>query len=250
MSSASVAWQATDAPGRPSCYHGVVNDPARTPHISPELPVGTPFCSDFFARPSDQVGRDLVGKILWMQGVGGGRLTEVEAYLPEDDPACHAFRGLTARNAAMFGPPGTIYVYVSYGIHVLLNLVCDCEGVGSAVLLRSFEPLGDTRVLAQNRAGARRSADTRPVGGAPRPLAELSCGPGRVGQALGLHLGLNGLPLGDKSGLFIIDDRWRPEVACSTRIGISKGDRLPLRYYASGSAYVSGSRRTSRGEGT
>jgi DNA-3-methyladenine glycosylase len=157
---------------------------------------------------------------------------------------------LTARNAAMFGPPGTVYVYICYGIHVLLNLVCDLEGVGSAVLLRSFEPLGDTRVLVHNRAGARKRADGRGESGGAVTLPELSCGPGRVGQALGLHLGLNGLPLGDMSGLFIIDDRWRPEVACSTRIGISQGDRLPLRYYAVGSAYVSGSRRTSRGEGT
>ncbi len=99
---------------------------------------------------------DLIGKILWREGVGGGRLTEVEAYLPDDDPACHAACGPTRRNAAMFGPPGTVYVYLSYGVHVLLNLVCDREQVGSAVLIRSFEPLGETRHLRLNRRGTGR----------------------------------------------------------------------------------------------
>ena len=94
-----------------------------TMHLS--LPPGQLLMSEFFSRPSDEVAPDLIGKILWRSGVGGGRLTEVEAYLPQDDPACHAARGRTARNAAMFGPPGCIYVYLSYGIHVLLNLVCD-----------------------------------------------------------------------------------------------------------------------------
>ena len=144
-------------------------------------PLDRPFCSDFFARPSDQVGSDLVGKILWMQGVGGGRLTEVEAYLPEDDPACHAFRGLTARNAAMFGPPGTIYVYRSYGIHVLLNLVCDwrewdrlcCCGASSRSATRGC--------LRQNRAGARRSRIDRSGRPAAAGRTLVRTGAGRPG---------------------------------------------------------------------
>jgi len=185
------------------------------------------------------VAPDLIGMILWRDGIGGGRLTEVEAYLPEDDPACHAYRGRTERNAAMFGPPGTIYVYLSYGIHVLLNLVCDQESTGSAVLVRSFEPLGDTRVLARNRGLT--SAFRAPA---------LSTGPGRVGQALALELGLNGLPLGAASGLFVIDDGRRSEVGCTTRIGISQGHQLLLRYYMVGSAYVTGPRRHLGGEST
>ena len=205
------------------------------------LPKGVMLPAGFFARPSDEVGPELIGKVLWVRGTGGGRLTEVEAYLPEGDPASHAAPGRTARNAAMFGPPGCIYLFRSYGIHTCLNMVCDREGVGSAVLIRSFEPMGDTERLQHNRgAGSRASA---PVVGGPW----LSCGPGRVGQALGLHLGLDGLPLGDESGVFILDDGTRPEIACTTRIGISRGAALPLRYYLVGSTYVSTAGRISGG---
>jgi DNA-3-methyladenine glycosylase len=199
------------------------------------LPAGRVVEAEFFARPSEVVAPELVGKILWVRRVGGGRLTEVEAYLPEGDPACHAARGRTRRNAAMFGPPGSIYVYRSYGIHVLLNLVCERESVASAVLIRSFEPVGDVKYLRRNRG--MEDGDGR----------ELSCGPGRVGQALGLHLGLNGLELGEASGVFVIDDGERPEVAATTRVGISQGEGLPLRYYADGSKHVSRVARTIEG---
>jgi DNA-3-methyladenine glycosylase len=208
--------------------------------LLPDLPAGRLLTDDFFARSSELVAHDLIGKILWREGVGGGRLTELEAYLPCHDPACHAARGLTRRNAAMFGPPGTVYLYLSYGIHVLLNLVCDWERVGSAVLVRSFEPLGDTRRLRLNRA--RNGKAAAPAGASVDHLRlgpYLSCGPGRVGQALDLHLGLDGLPLGDASGLYVIDDGVVPTVERTERIGISKGDRLLLRFVMSESAYVS-----------
>jgi DNA-3-methyladenine glycosylase len=211
-----------------------------------EPPPGRLVPSSFFASPSDQVAPRLLGTILWFRGIGGGRLTEVEAYLPEDDPACHAYRGLTRRNAAMFGPPGTIYVFQSYGVHMLLNLVCDHEGVGSAVLMRSFEPLGDTSILEANRRVVRRVTLQCNRAAQPPRKVDLARGPGCVGQALAVHLGLNGVTLGEDSGVLVIDDGWRPEVGCSTRIGISRGDRLPLRFYTVGSAYVSGSRRTRR----
>lgn len=172
----------------------------------------------------------MIGKILWSLGVGGGRLTEVEAYLPEGDPACHAARGLTPRNAAMFAAPGHLYVYLSYGLHALLNLVCDREAVGSAVLIRSFEPVGDISALAKNR-----SMDGSEKNAAPM---QISCGPGRVGQALGIHLGLSGLPLGNESGLFVIDDGVVPKVERSARIGVSQGQGLLLRFYMGGSRYV------------
>jgi DNA-3-methyladenine glycosylase len=185
-----------------------------------DLPAGRTLKAEFFARSSDDVAPDLVGKIVWRAGVGGGRLTEVEAYLPENDPACHAARGRTPRNAAMFGQPGCLYVFLSYGMHVLLNLVCDLESRGSAVLIRSLEPLDD--------------AFQRP-----------SRGPGRVGKALGIHLGLNALPLGEVSGLHVIDDGVVPEVIRTTRVGISQGGHLPLRFYMADSAYVThGVRRT------
>jgi DNA-3-methyladenine glycosylase len=184
------------------------------------LPSGRMLTAEFFARASDEVAPDLIGKILWRSGVGGGRLTEVEAYLPENDPACHAARGRTPRNAAMFGPPGCVYVFLSYGVHMLLNLVCDRESRGSAVLIRSFEPLDDS-------------------------VQRLSCGPGRVGKALGIHLGLNALPLGEVTGLYIIDDGVVPEVARATRVGISQGGELSLRFYVPGNVCVThGMRRT------
>ncbi len=181
----------------------------------------------FFARPADLVAPELIGKILWREGVGGGRLVEVEAYLPEDDPACHAHRGMTPRNRAMFGPPGTVYVYVSYGVHLLLNLVCEVEGVGAAVLVRAMEPLGDTSILLANRglgSGDERSATS---------------GPGRVGQALGLDLGWNFVELGFESGLAVFDAGEAPPVETTERIGISSGGHLDLRYILAGSRYLS-----------
>jgi len=197
----------------------------------------------FFDRPSPSVAQDLIGKILWREGVGGGRLTEVEAYLPEGDPACHAACGMTKRNEAMFGPAGHIYVYLSYGVHVLLNIVCDREGRGSAVLIRSFEPVGDVSQLEANRAlrgtGRARSRSAR---------CDISRGPGRVGQALALGLELNGLPLGTPSGLWVYDDGKAAQVVLSERIGISKGGHLPLRFCLAGSPYVSHSGRRREGE--
>lgn len=216
-----------------------------SPVLDRRLPGGDALANDFFARSSDLVARDLIGKVVWRAGVGGGRLTEVEAYLPEDDPACHAACGMTRRNAAMFGPPGSIYVYLSYGIHVLLNLVCDRPNVGSAVLIRAFEPLGDTRQLERNRGldrdtPGRSQTDMQGTTAWPRhETGRLSRGPGRVGQALGLDLGLNGLLLGEESELYVIDDGSAPEVDCTERIGITKGDRLLLRFVMRDSAHVS-----------
>ncbi len=224
----------------------VSSSSSRAP-IGPLQPDGRLVEAAFFARPSDAVAPDLLGKILWRGGVGGGRLTEVEAYLPESDPACHAYRGRTARNAAMFGLPGTIYVFRSYGIHFLLNLVCEGEGVGAAVLIRSFEPVGETSLLERNRSDNRRLARRY---GHPcvdsRVRLDLSCGPGRVGQALGVDLSLNGTSIGEDSGFVLIDDGWRAEVGCSTRIGISRGEKLLLRYFAADTIYTSGSRRMRR----
>ena len=193
---------------------------------APSLPPGDILGPDFFARPSDQVAADLIGKIVWAPEVGGGRLTEVEAYLPVGDPASHAACGRTARNAAMFGRPGRIYVFLSYGVHYLLNFVTEQEGVGSAVLIRAIEGLD--------------------VGGAAVPV--FWCGPGRVGAALRVHLGMNGLALGEESGVFVIDDRYRPHVGLTTRIGITRGAGLPLRYYAVGSRCVTGRPATPSGE--
>lgn len=181
----------------------------------------------FFARPADSVAPDLIGKILWREGVGGGRLVEVEAYLPEGDPACHAHRGMTPRNRAMFGAPGTVYVYLSYGLHVLLNLVCEPEGVAAAVLVRAVEPLGDVSMLLANR------------GLGPREVRAVTTGPGRVGQAFGLDLTWNHAVLGTESGLVVLDDGWAPRVEVTGRIGVGSGGDLALRYILPGSTYLS-----------
>ena len=150
----------------------------------------------------------------------------------------------------MFGPPGCIYLFRSYGVHICLNVVCDQQAVGSAVLIRSFEPLGDSSRLEYNRSRGRRSSGETmaPSAAAATSGRWLSCGPGRVGQALGLRMDLDGLPLGQSSGLFVIDDGARPEVGHTTRVGISRGQSLTLRYYMRGSAYVSALRRISGGE--
>lgn len=184
-----------------------------------DLPAGDVLPAVFFARPSDEVAAELVGKVIWRPGIGGGRLTEVEAYLPKDDPASHAAGGETARNSAMFGRAGHLYVFLSYGVHRLLNVVCDEETVGSAALIRSYEPL---------------------KGGQESIPADGARGPGRVGKVLDIGLDMSGLPLGPASGVFLLDDGARPEVGRTTRVGISQGGQLLLRYYAIGSRYVSG----------
>ncbi len=183
------------------------------------MPEGVALPASFFSRTSSEVAADLVGKILWRAGFGGGRLSEVEAYLPVGDPASHSAPGLTRRNAAMFGHAGDIYVFLSYGMHHLLNFVCDEVGVGSAVLVRAYEPLQTTGSHA-GVSGAR--------------------GPGVVGRALGIGLELSGRQLGPTSGVLVLDDGVRPLVARTPRIGISKGRDLLLRHHMVGSSHVSG----------
>jgi DNA-3-methyladenine glycosylase len=171
--------------------------------------------------------RAIIGWTLLMDGVGGP-IVEAEAYAP-DDPASHAFRGMTARNAAMFGPAGRLYVYRSYGIHWCVNVVCGPPGVGAAVLVRSLEPVHGIETMR-----SRRGRD---------PLAT---GPGNVGQALGATSAQNGEPAGLHP-----PDRIR-RIETSTRIGITKGVERPWRFFDPDSGAVSrpissaarGSRRT------
>jgi DNA-3-methyladenine glycosylase len=202
----------------------------------PLPPAGVPLPSSFFARPADDVAPDLVGKVLWRQGVGGGRLVEVEAYLPGIDPAAHGYRGLTPRNRALFGPPGVLYVYRSYGLHFCVNVSCFAEGLGTGVLFRAFEPLGDLTGIRRNRGDA--------VGSLPE--TRLASGPGNLGRALGADLGWNGVPFGEDSGIFVFDDGVRPQVERTRRIGISRARELPLRYIIPASRFLSrGPRRGS-----
>ncbi len=180
---------------------------------------------EFYERAVVEVAADLIGCVVWHSGCAGV-IVETEAY-HESEPACHAFVGLTARTATLFGPPGRAYVYRSYGIHALLNAVCEPEGVGAAVLIRALEPL---RGIGRMRA--RR--------GLERP--ELLCsGPGKLTQALGVELHHNGVDL--LRGPVRIAPRhpgWRaPDVIVDRRVGITKAVELPWRFSAAGSRSVS-----------
>jgi DNA-3-methyladenine glycosylase len=169
-----------------------------------------------------EVARTLVGAELRVEEAGG-IVVEVEAY-DHEDPAAHGFRGLTERNASMFGPPGHAYVYRSYGIHWCLNFVCGPEGVASAVLIRALEP---TTGLDEMRA--RRALDE----------ARLLCsGPGRLCQALGITGEHDGLPL-DRPPFELRGPRAEVEVVTGRRIGISKAAELHWRYGLAGSRFLS-----------
>ena len=177
---------------------------------------------DFFARSVHEVAPDLIGVTLLVDGVGG-RIVELEAY-DQDDPASHGHRGRTARNAAMFGPPGHAYVYRSYGIHWCLNLVCREEGVPEAVLLRALEP---TSGLGLQRR--RRGVDD---------LRGLCSGPGKLCQALGITGEHDGLAL-DVPPFELIEREVAPEIVTAPRIGITRATELSWRYLDAGSPYVS-----------
>jgi DNA-3-methyladenine glycosylase len=178
--------------------------------------------ADLFARSVHEVAPELIGATLLVDGVGG-RIVEVEAY-DHEDPASHGYRGRTARNASMFGPPGHAYVYRSYGIHWCLNLVCEDVGVANAILLRALEP---THGLDASRE--RRGLED---------LRLLCSGPGRLCQALGVTREHDGLPL-DRPPFELLE-RDRPvEVLTGPRIGITRAADLPWRYTESGSRFLS-----------
>lgn len=177
---------------------------------------------EFFARSVHEVAPNLIGCTLLVDEVGGP-IVEVEAY-DHEDPASHGFRGETARNRSMFGPPGHAYVYRSYGIHWCLNLVCEEKGVAAAVLLRALEPThgaGEMRV--------RRDLDE------PRLLCS---GPGRLCQALAVTGEHDGLPL-NRPPFELRARKGEPEVVTGPRVGITQAADLPWRYGLAGSPYLS-----------
>jgi DNA-3-methyladenine glycosylase len=176
----------------------------------------------FFARSVHLVAPDLIGATLLFRGVGG-IIVEVEAY-HHTDPAAHSFRGRTARNAVMFGPPGYAYVYRSYGIHWCLNFVSEPEGSASAVLIRALQPSEGIPSMRRRRA----VADER----------LLCSGPGRLCQALGITSDVNGLAL--EPPLFELRPRdGRPEIARGPRIGLSVAIEQPWRYGLKASPFLS-----------
>lgn len=180
---------------------------------------------DFYDRDAREVAVDLLGCGLVSEspeGVTSGVIVETEAYRP-DDPACHAYenRG-TMRNRTIFGPPGTAYVYLSYGIHTLLNVVCEPEGVGSAVLIRALRPVEGLDLMRSRRG-----------------RNDLCTGPGKLTRALGLDLSLDGHDM-SRSPLYVLPgEPPGGEIVATTRIGISRGTDLPWRYLVEGEPNVS-----------
>jgi DNA-3-methyladenine glycosylase len=180
---------------------------------------------DFYDRPVLEVARELIGCVVEF-GDGAGVIVETEAY-HESEPACHAFVGLTPRTRVLFGAPGQAYVYRSYGVHALLNAVCEPEGVGAAALIRALEPLRGIEQMRLRR-GMEREQD-------------LCSGPGKLTQALGIELTENDTSL--LAGPVVIrppEDHWREHpVAVGGRIGINRAIELPWRFCATGNRHVS-----------
>jgi DNA-3-methyladenine glycosylase len=195
------------------------------------LPVPAPLPPGFCERPAEVVARELLGTLL-VSEIGGrrcvGEIVETEAYVGPHDEASHAAErfGRTARNEAMFGPPGTAYVYLIYGMHWCVNVVTNSEGFGAAVLLRAARPVEGLEVAMERRPG--------------RPERELMRGPGNLCRALGVDREMNGHPL-DAPPLWLAVGTPVPDadVAIGPRIGITKAADWPLRFWLRGSPWVS-----------
>jgi DNA-3-methyladenine glycosylase len=183
------------------------------------------LAEDFYARSVHAVARDLVGCVV-RHGETAGRIVETESYHMEE-PACHAHAGLTNRTSTLFGPPAHAYVYFSYGIHSLLNAVAEQEGVGAAVLIRALEPVDGLDVMRARRGVARDE--------------ELCSGPGKLTQALGIGLSLNGSSLVDGPIEVLTREPGSrdPRVVIGERIGITKAADLPWRFCDADSRHVS-----------
>jgi DNA-3-methyladenine glycosylase len=177
---------------------------------------------EFFARTVHEVAPELIGATLLVDGVGG-TIVEVEAY-DQDDPASHGFRGMSARTASMFGPPGHAYVYRSYGIHWCLNLVCAEAGRSEAALVRALVPTAGLDAMRERRGLEAQRA--------------LCSGPGKLCQALGITRVLDGLPL-DEPPFELRAREVEPPLAVGRRIGITRAVEQPWRYGLAGSPFLS-----------
>lgn len=178
---------------------------------------------DFFDRSVHEVARDLIGCTLLYEGCGG-TIVETESY-EADDPACHAYVGLTRRTQVLFGPPGFAYVYLSYGIHSLLNAVAEPEGEAAAVLIRALEPTQGIEGMRARRGH--------------KPDAELCSGPGKLTEALGIDLAVNEADLCREPFLLAPPAEGPPEIVAGPRIGITKAAERPWRFCAAESPFVS-----------
>jgi len=200
---------------------------------------------EFFDRPSDEVAPALLGCVLEREtadGLVAVELTEVEAYAGETDPASHSYRGMTGRNAVMFGPAGHAYVYFTYGMHFCVNVVCMPQGIPRAVLLRAGRVVAGES-LARRRRAPRRAAAGPPAAISPRDLAR---GPARLCQALGIDRTQNGADLCSP----VSELRLRPAdtgspagadpaIATGPRVGVSAAADVPWRFWVAGDPTVS-----------
>jgi DNA-3-methyladenine glycosylase len=208
------------APDAPTAPHAEAFDPA----------AHTLVPAAFFARSPEIVAPVLLGCIVatCVDGViAAGVIVETEAYLGADDAGSHAAtKGITARNAVMYGPPGVAYVYFTYGNHHMLNLVCEPPGVAGAVLVRALRPVAGLAPMTSRRRG--------------RTLRELTNGPGKLASALGIDLSDNGTVLGEGRISVYYGEPQAPErVVTSGRVGLTRGHDLQLRYFVDGDSFVS-----------
>jgi DNA-3-methyladenine glycosylase len=222
---------------------------------------------DFFARPAVEVAPDLLGCVLTRETVAGlvaVRLTEVEAYAGQTDPASHAYRGQTARNAVMFGPPGHAYVYFTYGMHFCVNLVCMPPGTPFAVLLRAGEVIAGEELAWSRRYGApadaARGADGSSARGVARATRDLARGPARLCQALGIDRSLDGADVCDPGSPLLIFPPPQPastsapstapapaafppsvgaRIMTGPRVGVREAADVPWRFWLDGEPTVS-----------
>jgi DNA-3-methyladenine glycosylase len=197
----------------------------------------------FYARPTLDVARDLIGKVLVHRGrhaLTSGVIVEVEAYIGESDPACHAAPGPTRRNQPLYGPPGHAYVYLNYGIHCLMNVVTESTGSPAGILIRALEALEGVACMRRRRLRAMKGR--RAQASSALAVHRLCRGPGNVTMAMGITLKENRLDLlGDQ--LFIEDQGVQTgPIAWGPRIGIRVGVDRPWRAWVAGNPAVSAAR--------
>jgi len=191
------------------------------------MPFGPILKREFYDRPTIEVARALLGKVL-VHGATAGTIVETEAYLGGDDLASHSARGLTDRTRVIFGPPGHAYVYFIYGMYECLNLVVEAEGKPGCVLIRALEPQSGIDVMQRRRPPARKMED-------------LASGPGKLTLAMGITRAQNGADV--TRGSLVVREPAEPkaiEIHVTPRIGITQCAELPLRFVIRGNRFVSG----------